>query len=320
MPVSKHLQDQLTRLRALPPMEELLADREGAASYTEAVAEPTGWSVRGVATEDLAVPAADGAVHVRQYRPADGLPDTAPTLVWVHGGGFVSGDLSMNEANMVAAEVAARTPARVLSVDYRLAVGGLHFPAPLDDVSAVLDWAIRQYGDTSSVAIGGASAGANLAASAAVRTVARAGHTPSGLVLAYPFMHFPVPSLDAAMAAEMAASVPPVLRFSAGMVELMTAAYVGRITEIPAAAMPGNAALCGLPKTLVVICEYDDLRPSAELFVRQLRASGIEVDTWFVEGMIHGFLDRTPALPEVDRALDLIASTLNSLRQPTGHA
>ena len=80
--------------------------------------------------------------------------------------------------------------------------------------------------------------------------------------------------------------------------------------------MPGNAVLGGLPKTLVLISEYDDLRPSGELFVRQLLASGVEVETWFAAGMIHGFLDRTPELPDVNRALDQIATTLNGRTQP----
>lgn len=314
MPVSVNLRELMRKLEGLPAVEELLASPQDAALYAEAMAEPGAWSLTDVTTEDVVVPAADGAVRVRQYVPVGGLAETAPTLVWVHGGGFVGGDLAMNEANMVAAEVAKRTPARVLSVDYRLAVGGVRFPAPLDDVRATVDWAACQYGETSAIVVGGASAGANLATSAALRMVSQGGIAPSGLVLAYPFLHFPVPSLDVAMAAEMAAVIPPVLRFSAEMVEYMTEAYVGRITEIAPEAMPGNAALSGLPRTLVVISEYDDLRPSGELFVRQLRASGVEVETWFVEGMIHGFLDRTPALPEVDRALDLIAAYVNGLR------
>lgn len=315
MPVSKDLHELLKKLEGLPALEELLASPEGAARYAEAMARPDAWNLHDVAAEDVAVPAADGPVRVRQYLPVAGLPGTAPTLVWVHGGGFTGGDLTMNEANMVASEVAKRTPARVLSVDYRLAVGGVRFPAPLDDVHAVVDWATRRYGETSPIAIGGASAGANLAASATIRMLAQGGAAPSAVVLAYPFVHFPVPSLDAETAAEMSATVPPVLRFSAEMVEYMTAAYVGRITEIPAEAMPGNATLSGLPKTLVMISEYDDLRPSGELFVRQLRASGVEVETWFAAGMIHGFLDRTPELPDVDRALELIATTLSGLTQ-----
>ncbi|MFI1890795.1 alpha/beta hydrolase fold domain-containing protein, partial [Streptomyces jumonjinensis] len=87
--------------------------------------------------------------------------------------------------------------------------------------------------------------------------------------------------------------------------------YVGRLTDLPPAAMPGAAKLDRLPATGIVLSEYDDLRPSGDLLARQLAEVGVPVRTYLAAGMPHGHLDRTPALKEVDRSLDFLATTLS---------
>ncbi|MER6048413.1 alpha/beta hydrolase [Streptomyces sp. NPDC001793] len=78
-------------------------------------------------------------VAVRVYVPRS-TPATVG-LVWVHGGGFTQGGLDVPHAHLVAAQLARRTPAVVVSVGYRLATGGVHYPVPHDDVRSAWAWA-----------------------------------------------------------------------------------------------------------------------------------------------------------------------------------
>jgi acetyl esterase/lipase len=104
--------------------------------------------------------------------------------------------------------------------------------------------------------------------------------------------------------------LPRLLRFSAQDVESMVRGYVGRITDLPAHALPGAAPLHDLPPTSLLLSEYDELRASGELLSRQLLESGVEVRRYLACGMPHGHLNRTPALAEVDRSLDWLADAL----------
>jgi acetyl esterase len=212
---------------------------------------------------------------------------------------------------VVAAEIAHRVRGLVVSVGYRLAVDGVRFPVPLDDVAAVWRWVTSEVApdERHRCFIGGASAGAALALAATVST-RDAGRTgPTGVVLAYPFAHFPNPAPDDRLQAELRA-LPSLFRFPPKAIESMVRNYVGRLSDVPALALPGAARLDGLPPTQVLVSELDDLRTSGELLVRQLREIGNEVELHVSTGMLHGHLNRTPSLPQVDRDLSLIAEFL----------
>ena len=105
-----------------------------------------------------------------------------PGLVWAHGGGFAAGDLDMPEADWVARSLAARG-VTVVSVDYRLVGDGCRYPAPSDDVLAAWRWTLahaEELGvDPDRLAIGGASAGANLVAGAVLRMLHPGGRGAS---------------------------------------------------------------------------------------------------------------------------------------------
>jgi acetyl esterase/lipase len=107
-----------------------------------------------------------GPVPVRIYAPDSS--SGAPCLVWMHGGGFIGGHLDMPEADWVAREMVTRAGIVVVSVDYRLCTGGVAYPVPHDDVVAAMRWvrgnAAALGADGGRISIGGASAGATLAA------------------------------------------------------------------------------------------------------------------------------------------------------------
>ena len=266
-----------------------------------------------VSIEDVSVEGPHGSIPLRVYRAAE-LEDGgtgARSLLWAHGGGFTSGDLDMPEAHIVSLELAHRLRGVVVSVDYRLASETVHHPVPVDDVVAAWSWFIGSAAelriDPVRAAIGGASAGAFLAAAAALRTTEEG--RPAQVLLAYPALHFPNPAVEDAVAAELQA-LPPVLRFPPQVVLAIFQTYLGRFTDIPSAETPGLADLTGYPPTRIVVSELDDLRSSGELFAQQLASRGVPVEATVAKGMLHGHLNipPTPLLPEVARTLDFLAA------------
>jgi acetyl esterase/lipase len=219
----------------------------------------------------------------------------------------------MREADMVAREIADRAEAVVVSVDYGL-VPEVAYPVPHHQVVEALRWAVGGDSglvvDAARVTLGGASAGAALALAAARQLVADGGPFPTALVLAYPVAHrhCPVEPEHEALLRQL----PPLLRFEPGHIEEMNEAYLAQHAEprfgfVDLEPAGIGAALAGLPPALVLIAEYDDLRGSAELLVRQAREAGWPVERRLCAGMVHGHLNRTPVLAETDRSLDAIA-------------
>lgn len=274
--------------------------------------DPEAWSMpAGVSVEDAQLDGPNGGVPYRVYRPETA---NGRVLVWAHGGGFATGDLDSPEAHIVAAELAHRSGVVVVSVDYRLARDGIHYPVPIDDVHAVVASVLAGTADgvgaSNWVGVGGASAGAALAMAATHRFRDIAGPSPDALLLAYPFVHFPTPGLSPEAAAELAI-LPPALRTPPGNIEWIIRNYVGRVTDLPVDVAPGAAPLDQLPATHIVISEYDDLRSSAELLITQLTEVGVPVHSYVAAGMPHGHLNRSPSLAEVDRSLDFFAGALH---------
>ena len=296
MPLVTELADRLPLLDGVPDLGAAPPTPEDIATFDRFFAAVGGYRAPEAAVEDREAPGPHGPVPVRVYRPV-GRPAEPRGLVWMHGGAFVSGHLDMPEADVVARELASRTGATVVSVDYRLCHGGVHFPVPHDDVHAAFLWAASGalLPDGAPWAIGGASAGANLALGVAQRLRDEDGPTASAVLLAYPVAHDPVPTGSPEQVERMA-GLPPVLRFTAESTRFLNANYLGPNPPTVPYAFPGLGRLGGLPPTLVSICEYDDLLPSGERLVTDLRAQGVAVVEDVVVGAPHGHLN-VPGLP-----------------------
>jgi acetyl esterase/lipase len=267
-----------------------------------------------VHTRSQSAPGPHGPVPVRIYSPSAEVPVGAPCLVWLHGGGFIGGDLDMHEADWTAREVCVAAGAVVVSVDYRLAVEGVCYPVPHDDTVAAVTWVrdrAEELGvDPARITIGGASAGGNLTAGAAVRLRDRDGWVPAALALVYPVLHARVPSPPPSLAAALA-ELPPVFRSSPGEERPLTENYLGGpLSSADGYAFAANAILDRLCPTLVLNAEYDNLRPSGEAFTAALALAGVDVLQLTVRGMLHGFLNLPAEVEPVRRCLDLIAETV----------
>jgi acetyl esterase len=276
-------------------------------SMTEAPPPPD------VDVRDDSAPGPHGPVPVRVYSPPGAGPDL-PCLVWLHGGAFRMGDLDMPEADWTARQICARAAAVVVSVDYRLCVGGVTYPVPHDDVVAAVRWvrdgAAALGVDPRRIALGGASAGGNLATGAVLRLRDDDGWLPTSLLLAYTTLHAVVPPLSPHLA-ELMDEVPRLLRFLPDTRRGITENYLGApASAADGYAMPANAVLDGLCPVLLLNSEYDDLRPSAEAFAARLAVAGVDVRQVLVRGMLHGFLNLHPGVEPVDEALALMAEVV----------
>jgi acetyl esterase len=267
-----------------------------------------------VHTRDESAPGPHGPVPVRIYTPTRELPAGAPGLVWLHGGGFIGGDLDMREADWTAREVCAGAGAVVVSVDYRLAVGGVCYPVPHDDTVAAVTW-VRDRAhdlgiDPARITIGGASAGGNLTAGAAVKLRDRDGWVPAALVLVYPALHARMPSPSPSLAATLA-ELPPLFHGQAGEGNPLSENYLGGpLSSADGYAFAAGAVLDGLGPALVLNAEYDRLRASGEAFTAALGLAGVDVRQVMIRGLLHGFLNLPAEVAPVRRCLELIAETV----------
>jgi acetyl esterase/lipase len=314
MPIHPAMAEKFPLLEGIPSFEAMIVNPEFHERLIRFNTPSVGGPPPVVTTRSEAVPGPHGSVPVRVYLPDNG--ERRPCLVWLHGGAFRMGELDMPEADWVARELVTRAGVVVVSVDYRLALDGVSYPVPHDDVVAAVRW-VRENTTALGVAedrvsIGGASAGGNLAAGAALRLRDDDGWLPASLALAYPVLHPELPPAPASLTRRMA-DVPKILHFPPDEVRAVTENYLGGpVSRADGYAMPGLAVLEGLCPTLLLTAEYDDLRGSGQVFAAQLATAGVDVHHVQVRSMLHGFLNLPSAIGPVDRALDLIAESVTA--------
>jgi len=311
LPIHPWLAEKFELIRDIPSFDAAQGDPQSGARFMGYLEDPQPWTPpEDVVAEDRTIA---GTVPVKVFRPATPGATPAPGVLWMHGGGFVMGTVNDSESVIPGYELAARAGAVVVSVGYRLAVDGVRYPAPLDDTLAAWHWLTEHTDelgvDPERMFIGGASVGANLATGASVRLRDAGDPVPRGMLLAYPLEHFPTPPNDPAVVAELD-QVPAMLRFPEQYQLGIVHNYLGRIDDLPADVAPGNFPVDGLPEAWIAPSEYDDLRPSGELFAKQLEESGVPAHVEIARGMVHGHLGRGPSLEPVAATLDFFAAAL----------
>ncbi|MFF1711879.1 alpha/beta hydrolase [Streptomyces sp. NPDC058268] len=230
-----------------------------------------------------------GSLPARVYRPHTETP--LPTLVYLHGGGWVAGDLDTHD--MHARTLCRDLDAVVVSVDYRLAPEH-RFPAAVDDAYTALTWVARHVdtfgGDLDRLVVGGDSAGATLSAVCAQQ--ARA----DGLELAAQLLVYP--------STDMAGAYPSRVENGEGYflttpeLHWFFEQYLGVRHSDPAPAAFGEDPrvaplrakdLAGLAPAVVATAEYDPLLDEGDAYAEALRRSGVRVEHRRFDGLVHGF-------------------------------
>ncbi|SHH23019.1 alpha/beta hydrolase [Halobaculum gomorrense] len=252
-------------------------------------------------TLDLAIDGPDGDdLPLRVYRPAE---TPAPTLVFLHGGGWCLGTL--DSADDLARQLCRRVGAVVVSVDYRLAPEH-PFPAAVDDAIRALRWT-REHasgvGGNGVVGVAGSSAGGNLAAAASL--AAPAGEAPAVHTLLYP-----ITDRDFETASYEANADGPLLTRAdmRHFWETYLRSDVDAANPHAAPARADESVLAERAPAVVVTGERDPLRDDGAAYVARLSDAGVDAELLDYEGMCHGFLSFADAVPAADAAFDDLAA------------
>ncbi|MFB7863993.1 alpha/beta hydrolase [Streptomyces sp. NPDC056069] len=250
------------------------AAREGLAALAAAIPSP---ETPGLEVEDLTVPG-DPDVPVRVYRPQG----AHGALVWLHGGGFVTGDVRTEHP--WATRIAAGSGAVVVSVGYRLAPED-PFPAALDDAYAVLEWTAAHAAelgvDPGRIAVGGHSAGGGLAAAVALR--ARDEQGP-----AIRFQLLNQPQLDDRQETWSQRNFTDTPWIDRDKAAASWRHYLGGRPATPYAAPARAEDLSGLPSAYVATAELCPNRDEDIHYALRLLRAGVSVELHQWPGTFHG--------------------------------
>ena len=254
-----------------------------------------------------------GPIPLRGYRPAGSAADARlPVLVYYHGGGWVIGDLDTHD--VLCRELCNQSGCAVVAVDYRLAPEH-RFPAAVDDAIAAARWVRANAGalkvDPGRMAVGGDSAGGNLAA-----VVALAARDAGDLPLAFQLLVYP--------ATDQRRGWPS--HTSNGQGYLLTRDSIGYYhdhylpepaQDLDWRASPLLAADHGrLPPALVLTAGYDPLRDEGLQYAHKLSAAGSRATLVNFERQIHGFITMGRVLDEANAAVQLCAAQLRQALAP----
>ena len=253
------------------------------------------------------IPGAGSAIGLRIYQPREHKPgERFPVLAWFHGGGFVIGNLDTHDHACRA--LATQADCMVVAVDYRLAPES-KFPAAVEDCMAVLRWlalhALEIGADPKRIAVGGDSAGGNLATVCAI--LARNEGTPQ---LAYQLLIYPCTAPEP--------ETPSHRKFADGYVLTRNTItwfykqYVRSPKEFHDFRFAPLVAedLSNLPPALVLVAGYDPLRDEGVDYAKRLIESGNRVTLVNYEGMVHGFFLMGGAVDAARRAIAQSAAAL----------
>ncbi|GAA1541036.1 hypothetical protein GCM10009788_49730 [Nocardioides humi] len=256
--------------------------------------------------------AAGPDVAVSDHAPGDGPPvavrvyegaETTATLVYAHGGGWVTGDLDYSDE--LCRFLARDAGLRVVSVDYRLAPEH-PFPAPLEDLAGAWRWANTEYDGP--LGLGGDSAGGNLAAAVALR-----GESAAFLLLLYPVLGLP----DGTPSYRSRASAFPI--GAADMRWFFTHYLAGAVPAEPTADLaPLHATDLGMmPPTHMVLAGHDPLHDEGAAFAAGLRAARVAVTLVEHPELCHGFLRFTSASAAARAARSRIVEKMRRIAGPS---
>jgi len=249
-----------------------------------------------VRVEDIEIPMPDRQLEARHYS----LLENRHALLFLHGGGFIAGNLDMYDA--LCSTLTIATGMDVFSLDYRLAPEN-RFPAALEDAYRTVQWLSSEGYDEISVV--GDSAGGNIAAALCIMIRNRQGARLYRQVLVYPATNM----LDISIS---------MLEFSEGYGLKMKEAvwfseqYVRDMEERlnPYASPLLEMDLSGLPDALIITAEYDILRDQGEEYAKKLLLAGNRCTSLRLLGTVHGFLSMNPSLSPCREAVGAIAAFL----------
>jgi acetyl esterase len=295
----------LIQQRGIPPTHTLSA-QDARAFYRErrAVLQPEPQAVAKV--QELQATGPHGPIPLRLYKPLPARAEALPVLVYCHGGGWVIGDLDTHDT--LCRELANRAGCAVVAVDYRMAPEH-RFPAAVDDAIAATHWVHGQAAslglDASRLAVGGDSAGGNLAA-----VVALAARDSGDLPIVFQLLIYPATDQRRG-AASHTTNAQGYLLTKETMDYFHDHYIVDLAHDLDWRASPLlHADLSKLPPALVLTAGFDPLRDEGMDYAVRLTESGNRAAYVCFERQIHGFITMGKVLDEANTAVSMCAAEL----------
>ncbi|MGW1785364.1 alpha/beta hydrolase [Streptomyces sp. NPDC002143] len=312
MPLDPHLADKVALVADVTREEALNADEALWDRFTKVFSDNRPYDQPDVDVRDETIAGFEG-LRVRVYTPAAGFRPGRQAFVWAHGGGFVAGTLDDHEADTVSRDLCAHADTVVVSVDYPLANGStVRYPTLHRALAETFRWTLRNAAelgvDADTVVLGGASAGGNLTVAATMELRDNGERMPARLLLVYPALSATFTTSEPHE--KLMAGIPPLFRFEQEAIGSIFRTYAVGETDTPYLSFENMPSLGELPPMLVVLSEYDDLRPPAEAVLDRAERDGLHVERYFAPGVIHGHLSMLPLLPETRATLDRMAAYL----------
>jgi acetyl esterase len=255
--------------------------------------------------EDMAIPGPAGQIPARLYVALGAPRSPQPLLVYYHGGGWVIGDLETHDG--LCRFLAEHSGCRVLSIDYRLAPEH-PFPAAVEDSVAAFGWAAENAAelgaDPARIAVGGDSAGGNLATAVCLQTRGD-GPQPAMQLLLYP----PTDVVGEQPSRETFAEGFLLTRNDMNWFENH---YLpdGCPDDDPRVSMMRAPDLSRLPPAYVATAGFDPLRDEGEVYASRMREAGVKVALQRHSSLIHGFANLTAICPSARTAMLEVAGAL----------
>jgi acetyl esterase len=296
-------QEELAKAQPAPPLDAIPPDMVRAGYRMQRQAQDQN-APKDVEARDLKVAGAAGEIPARLYRPA-GATDPSGLLVYFHGGGFVIGDLDTHDGH--CRRLAAGSGCRVMAVDYRLAPEH-PFPAGHDDALAATKWAFDHAADLGAdpkrIAVGGDSAGGNLAASVALDLRDDPQRKLAFQLLLYPGI-WPVEETQSRKDLDG----PVLTRAALEWFDKLLAA-----TGHPHAhrALLANRDVKGAPPALVVTAGFDPLKDEGREYAERLNAAGVQARHVEYPTLVHDFYVMADVSPAVAKAAAEAAQALKA--------
>ncbi len=290
------VQRQVPAVHTLPPTEARRAYL-GRRAYTQPGPPPVG-EVRALKT--------GGGIPLRLYRPAGAASAALPVLVYFHGGGWTIGDLDTHD--VLCRQICAGAGIAVAAVDYRLAPEH-RFPAAVDDCLAATRWVREQAAvlglDATRLAVGGDSAGGNLAAVVSLLLRDAAEALPALQLLIYPATDMRAVAPSHATNAQGYLLTADSVRYYRGHYMPDEASWSdGRASPLLA------ASHAGLPPALVLTAGFDPLRDEGRQYADALSAAGTPAQYVCFERQVHGFITMSRVIDEARTAVALCVAVL----------
>ncbi|MFT4641176.1 MAG: acetyl esterase [Verrucomicrobiales bacterium] len=225
-----------------------------------------------------------GGVPFRVYRPAEAPEGRLPVVLYMHGGGWVVGNVGTHDT--LCRHLANTSQVVIVSVEYRLAPEH-PFPVPLEDCQDVLNHIVAEAEslglDRKRIAVAGDSAGGNLATALAIKV--RDGNGPA---IRLQLLIYPV--IDARCDTESYEAFAEDHGLTKQVMLWFWQCYASDAHGLHPLASPNQTSdLSGLPPARILTAEYDVLRDEGEAYAKQLEAAGVAVEWGRHEGLIHGF-------------------------------